>query len=247
MPKAKSTSPRSTNRQPPDPKKTMVRYLRCCGLWLSFSLLLHLSIATPASVEDPCGRDVTNNTSHISLPDKLEKADHSEEFHVPSTPTTLFLYGFGADISARRYEQTLEKASDNITDLVRDNPNRTIDGGYWKFIHTFTDGENVIFSIGDFREIGCPPLEYGILFDVFLGLIAYRKPGDPYRELNVEVEVESEVKSEVKSEAHVGSGRIFTTPKNHAPADDKGRLFHRQRTRPYPGGCALLNCSIQPG
>ncbi|KAL9127429.1 MAG: hypothetical protein Q9217_003698 [Psora testacea] len=107
--------------------------------------------------------------------------------------------GFGAEIPEGKFLPTFEAATTLVRSVIQKSGDSNITAGLWKYAHCFRDGDNITFTIGDFREIG-RPLIYVRLLDVLDGLPIFMIYYDRFREVYFEVEVEGE--------GSVGSGHV---------------------------------------
>ena len=161
---------------------------------LPFNLLLsnskNITNATlSAAPLDPPKPDVTTLSNYVP-------------YKVPNSKVTLELHSFGSILTKNEVIFTIAPAvSEALRHCIMGRGSSPILSGYFRYTRQFDGGNTTRFAVGDFREMGRPPMSWDILVDTLKGLAAFMKqPDEGYTEVSFEVEQE-----EI---GYVGSGRL---------------------------------------
>ena len=123
-------------------------------------------------------------------------------YKVNNTPVTLEFHSFGSTLPPTEVIFTIAPALSRVLrHCIMGRGGNPILLGYFRYTHKFDSGDMTRFSVGDFREMGRPPIAWEVLADVLKGVADFMKqPDERYTEVSFEVELEGL--------GYVGSGRF---------------------------------------
>ena len=165
-----------------------------------------LSAQLPFNVSLTSSKTITNATLSAApfAPPKPNVTTLSAlvPYKVPNTPVTLEFHSFGSILPVNEVIFTIAPAmSKVIRHCVMGGGGTPILLGYFRYTHHFENGNITRFVVGDFREMGRPPMSWDILAVTLKGIADFMKqPDERYTEVSFEVELE-----EI---GYVGTGRF---------------------------------------
>ena len=123
-------------------------------------------------------------------------------YKVVNSPVTLQFHNFGSILPINEVIFTIARAlSKVIQHCIIGQGNRPILLGYFRYTQRYESGNITRFVVGDFREMGRPPMTWDLLADILKGIADFMKqPDEKYTEVSFEVELEGM--------GYVGTGRF---------------------------------------
>lgn len=184
----------------------MLLNLACCTpTGLEFSSPLNTAKATlgaalstqlPFNLFLTGSKTITNATLNAA-PFALSKPNVTKlstyvPYKVQNTPVTLEFHSFGSILPVNEVIFTIAPAMSGVLrHCLMGRGGSPILLGYFQYTHKFDSGHITRFSVGDFREMGRPPMSWDILADTLKGIAAFMKqPDERYTEVSFEVEQE---------------------------------------------------------
>ena len=114
-------------------------------------------------------------------------------YKVNNTPITLEFHSFGSTLPPTEVIFTIAPALSRVLrQCIMGRGSNPILLGHFRYTHKFESGNITRFSVGDFREMGRPPIAWDVLADILKGVADFMKqPDERYSEVNFEVEQEA--------------------------------------------------------
>lgn len=166
-----------------------------------------LSTQLPFNVFLTSSKTITNATTLSAAPFVPPKPNVTAlsayvPYKVANTPVTLEFHSFGSELPVSEVIFTIAPAMSRVLrHCVMGRGGNPILSGYFRYTHHFDTGNTTGFFVGDFREMGRPPMSWDILEDILKGIADFMKqPDEKYSEVSFEVEQEGI--------GYVGSGRL---------------------------------------
>ena len=134
-----------------------------------------LSTQLPFNLFLTSSKTITNatlNAAPIAPPEPNgTKLSTYVPYKVHNTPVTLEFHSFGSTLPPNEVIFTIAPAMSGVLrHCVMGGGGSPILSGYFRYTHKYDSGNITRISVGDFREMGQPPMSWDILADTLKGI-----------------------------------------------------------------------------